>query len=398
MQYDKMHLAGCLPFFNEGLWKEMASDSFAAHLKNLAGAHVVPKPKPKTKAKSAKKGQSGSSRQETEGTGTSSHNPDSVLQVQDSDLAVDVLGAESPDFQPLKKKMKPSKQVLGVGEGGVDPGKTAVEILDDEVEVEEGDRVVSKIDKPEFGRYSVKKVIGMMSELPSDQDWEMMDKQGLVENFKELGNLWGQLGGRLAGFNTRALEELKKEREFSANSLTRISKLEKKLDVERSAREVLESGMATKIKEAEARKETELGQRAKDAEIRADKAEKRVSELEKQISDLKLQLEARKAPEEVVAEFQRSKAYGDALAKAAAAEVMRCWTVAEKHIKTDPGANAQSFTDLYIAAKNRISAGGGEPEPYVAPGQEVDSDSSAESEPLDEEIPVTDPPADDPPV
>ena len=161
---------------------------------------------------------------------------------------------------------------------------------------------------------------------------------------------------------------------------------------------MLESSLATKVKEAEVRKEAELGQRAKDAEIRADEAEGRVSGLEKEIADLKSQLETRKPPEEVIADFQESAAYRDALAKAAAAEVMRCWTVAEKHIKTDPGANAQSFIDLYIAAKNKISAGGGEPEPYVAPGQEGDSDSSAELEPQDEETPARDPLADDPPV
>ncbi|XP_063946706.1 uncharacterized protein LOC135151651 [Daucus carota subsp. sativus] len=225
-----------------------------------------------------------------------------------------------------------------------------------------------------------------------------MEEEGLVENFKGLGSLWAELGGRLAGFNTHALNQLKKEREFSASTLGQVAKLEKSRDMERSAREVLESSVATRIKEAEARKEAELGQKVKDAEIRAGEAEERVSGLEKEVADLKLQLETRKAPEEVIAEFQKSPVYADALSKAAAAEVMRCWTVAEKHIKTDPGANAQSFIDLYIAAKAKINAGGGEPEPYVAPGQEVDSDSSAESEPLDEEIPVTDPPADDPPA
>ena len=202
----------------------------------------------------------------------------------------------------------------------------------------------------------------------------------------------------MAGFNTHALANLKKERDFSIANHAKAVKLEKDLDIERSAREALESSLATKVKEAEVRKEAELGQRVKDAEIRADAADKKVSGLEKEIADLKLQLETRKAPEEVVAEFQKSKAYADALAKAAAAEVMRCWTVAEKHIKTDPGANAQSFIDLYIDVKNRVNAGGAEPEPYVAPGQDVDSDSSDESEPLDGETPARDPLADDPPV
>ena len=202
----------------------------------------------------------------------------------------------------------------------------------------------------------------------------------------------------MAGFNTHALANLKKERDFSIANHAKAVKLEKDLDVERSAREALESSLATRVKEAEVRKEAELGQRVKDAETRAEGAEKKVTGLEQEVAGLKQELETRKAPAEVIADFQKSKVYEDALAKAAAAEVMRCWTVAEKHIKTDPGANAQSFIDLYIAVKNRINAGGAEPEPYVVPGQDVDSDSSAESEPVDEEIPVQDPPADDHPV
>ncbi|XP_017221839.2 uncharacterized protein LOC108198600 [Daucus carota subsp. sativus] len=375
----------------------MSRDSFAAHLKSLGAAHTLPKPAPKKSKK--KKAESGSSRQETEGTGTSSANPDPLLEVEDPELSADQLGVESPDLQPKLKKRKPSSSVRKVVEAGnVDLGKSPVEVLDLDVEGEEGTRVASGVGKPEFGRYSLKKVIGLMSELPSDQDWEVMEEEGLVENFKGLGSLWAELGGRLAGFNTHALNQLKKEREFSADSLTRISKLEKSLDLARSAKEVLETGMATRIKEAEARKEAELGQRAKDAEIRADETERKVAGLEEQVAELKKQLETRKAPADVISDFQKSPEYGDALSKAAAAEVMRCWTVAEKHLKTDPGANAQSFIDLYIAAKDQIAAGGPEPEPYVAPGQEVDSDSSAESEPVDEEIPVQDLLADDPSV
>ena len=90
-----------------------------------------------------------------------------------------------------------------------------------------------------------------------------------------------QLGGRLAGFNTHALADLKKEREFSATNLAKVVKLEKDLDLERSAREALEAGMASKIKEAEIRKEAELNQKIKDAGARADSAEKKVTGLER---------------------------------------------------------------------------------------------------------------------
>lgn len=155
------------------------------------------------------------------------------------------------------------------------------------------------------------------------------------------------------------MSELKKEREFSAKTLGQVSKLEKSLDLERSAREVSESGVAAKVKEAEVQKEAELGQKIQDAEDRAVEAEGKVSGLEEKIADLKKQLETREAPEVVITNFQKSSAYADALAKAAAAEVMRCWNVAERHIKSDPTANAQSFVDLYIEAKKKNCCGQG---------------------------------------
>ena len=176
-----------------------------------------------------------------------------------------------------------------------------------------------------------------------------------------------QLGGRLVGFNTHALADLKKEREFSTKNFAKVVKLEKDLDLERSAREALEAGMASKIKEAELRKETELGQKVKDAETRAVGAEKKATGLEKEVADLKKLLEERKEPEKVIAEFQESPAYADALAKAAAAEVVWCWHVAERHIKSDPAATLQSFIEHYLAAKAKIKAGEGEPEPYEGP-------------------------------
>ena len=119
------------------------------------------------------------------------------MQEEDPELSTDVLGVESPDLQPKKKKRKPSsflKQATKAGD--VDPGKSAVEVLDLEVEGEGGTRVASSANKPVFGKYSVKKVIGLMSELPSDQDWKVMGGEGLVENFKEIGNLWDRLSDR----------------------------------------------------------------------------------------------------------------------------------------------------------------------------------------------------------
>ena len=96
---------------------------------------------------------------------------------------------ESPVDGPKRKRKKISsskREVIDMTEE--DPGKSAMEAVDLGAEGEGGSRPAAK-----FGKYPVKKVIGLMSELPSDQDWEMMEDEGLVENFKEIGNLWGQV-------------------------------------------------------------------------------------------------------------------------------------------------------------------------------------------------------------
>ena len=166
-----------------------ANDSFAAALRNLGGIHVLPKPQPKDKSakkkRVVKRGESGSSRQETEGTGHSSATPDPEVPIEGSGLEMDAVEVESPVHEPKKKKKRTGssqKQVIDMTDE--DPVKSAMEV----VNVEGGSRPAYK-----FGKYPVKKVIGLMAELPSDQDWEVMEDQGLEENFKDIGDLWGQV-------------------------------------------------------------------------------------------------------------------------------------------------------------------------------------------------------------
>ena len=167
-----------------------ANDSFAAALRNLGGVHTLPKPQPKDKSAKKKKGavkrgESGSSRQETEGTGNSSATPVLEWQARDPELDSEALEVESPVLEPKKKRKKidsSQKQVIDMTDE--DPVRSAMEVVD----VEGGSRPAHK-----FGKYSVKKVIGLMAELPSDQDWEVMEDQGLEENFKDIGDLWGQV-------------------------------------------------------------------------------------------------------------------------------------------------------------------------------------------------------------
>ncbi|KAL8147587.1 hypothetical protein AgCh_005053 [Apium graveolens] len=56
-----------------------------------------------------------------------------------------------------------------------------------------------------------------------------------------------------------------------------------------------------------------------------------------------------------------------ALANAGAPEIARCWLVAERHIKTNPEADWDSFVSEFIKAKEDIELGLGEPEPFDGP-------------------------------
>ena len=173
-----------------------------------------------------------------------------------------------------------------------------------------------------------------------------------------------QLGSRLAGFNTIAFNLIKSERDTAETFGTRARKAESDLALERSAKEKLESELEKRVKEAESRLEAEWKRKLEDAETRAGDSEKRVAELEGDVEKLRKQLEDRKEPEVVIADFKKSEEYKGDLANAAAAEVVRCWTVAERHIKTDPVADLNSFINLYIQAKDDVTAGKGEPEPF----------------------------------
>ncbi|KAL8157803.1 hypothetical protein AgCh_002495 [Apium graveolens] len=66
-------------------------------------------------------------------------------------------------------------------------------------------------------------------------------------------------------------------------------------------------------------------------------------------------------------EFKRSEEYDRALANAGALEIARCWLVAERHIKTNPEADWDSFVSEFIKAKEEIELGLGAPEPFDGP-------------------------------
>ncbi|XP_074364736.1 uncharacterized protein LOC141705742 [Apium graveolens] len=110
-----------------------------------------------------------------------------------------------------------------------------------------------------------------------------------------------------------------------------------------------------------------LNKHLSDVTTRAESAEKEVFDLKSELAELRRQMSAVRPEPEVIEEFKRSEEYDKALANAGAPEIVRCWLVAERHIKTDPKANWDSFVNEFIKAKEYIELRLGDPEPFDGP-------------------------------
>ena len=156
-----------------------------------------------------------------------------------------------------------------------------------------------------------------------------------------------QLGVALSGMSTCTFEQLDAEKSRSAALEVRIADLEKEVGSLKDKEEELEKGLA-------------------DAEKRASDAEKEITELKGDKERLEKDL-AGWSKDAVIAEYKKTNEYDEALANAALPEIVRCWNIAERHIKTDPTANFDSFSGLFVEAKRKIESGLGEPKPYDGP-------------------------------
>ena len=147
----------------------MSSDALAASLKNLGSSHM--------KKKSGLKAGSGSSAREME-------SESSVPRVSpDPAVIVDVeMGSPEPVKKVDKKRKKPGKKSMPTGSTS-GPGKAIMDELDSDDD-EDGLRV---------GDHSVRDVVKIMSELPSDSDWAEMGEAGMVGMYKKAAAVWGQV-------------------------------------------------------------------------------------------------------------------------------------------------------------------------------------------------------------
>ena len=169
----------------------MANDSFAVALRNLGGTHTIPKPASKSKSGSGKNDESGSSRQEATG-GESSVAAEKVA----LGVAVEVEESGSPDLVTRGTKRKqPSgrKAPAKVPKAKAGRGKEIMEESESDTgESEDPEREDTGVVLG-AGKYSAREIIKMMSGIPTDEDWVKMDDTGLVNVFREIGSLWGQV-------------------------------------------------------------------------------------------------------------------------------------------------------------------------------------------------------------
>ena len=109
----------------------------------------------------------------------------------------DVLEVGSPDLIPRKKKRKQAPtQQTPTKALKVDRGKAVLdEFFSEDEEEEERPQVEGALTwvVPGAVNYSVDQIAKLMSEIPTNEDWERMDDLGLVSTFKEVGSLWGQV-------------------------------------------------------------------------------------------------------------------------------------------------------------------------------------------------------------
>lgn len=228
-------------------------------------------------------------------------------------------------------------------------------------------------DGPELvGNHSVKKVAKIMSQIPSSEDWVVLEEAGLHSVMRKCAEHWGhvsfalvqfftaffhsftsidpdclQLGKYMFGVVHIAFEDLKKSRAEVKDNDTWIAELELEQKNLKLSEDYEVSRLQNQLKKEK------------------DYAEKESGDLRAELATVE-QL-AEKDKEEIIAKFKQFAAYDQTIADVGAPEIERCWIVAEKHIKTIPEANWFSFVDKFLNSRDNIEKGLGEPKPYNGP-------------------------------
>ncbi|XP_074327713.1 uncharacterized protein LOC141665627 [Apium graveolens] len=344
MNHRTLHRLGCLPHYNP----DMSSSAYSDALKGLGKAFKLPK-------KNAAGG-SGSNTSAEEGSQSNAvPNPEPEVHVNQSTPEHNVeldIGNEFDNLEDLgpigeisgadsgrrKKRLRtlgskpPRAKNFEAGSGsGAGKGKAVDE------------------DGPDEGGPGLEeKVARFMAGIPTQTEWRKMNESGFDATMKECSRLWGQLGGYMAGSASLAYNELKGLRTSVGDKDAEISRLRDQIIVKDNSL----SGLNKHLNEVT---------------IRADNAEKEVLDLKSELAELRRQMSAVRPEAEVIDEFKRSEEYDRALANASAPEIARYWLVAERHIKTNPEADWDSFVSEFIKAKEDIELGLGEPEPFDNP-------------------------------
>ncbi|KAL8119002.1 hypothetical protein AgCh_016482 [Apium graveolens] len=344
MNHRTLHRLGCLPHYNP----DMSSSAYSDALKGLGKVFKLPK-------KNAAGGSGSNSSAEEGSQSNAVPNPEPEVHVTQSTPEHNVELDMGNEFDNLED-LGPIGEVPGADSGrrrkrlrtlGSKP-PTA-----ENYEAGSGSGAVKgkavDVDSPdEDGPGLEEKVARFMAGIPTQFQWSKMNESGFDATMKECSRLWGQLGGYMAGSASLAYNELKISRSTITDKDSEISQLRDQIIVKDNSL-------------------SRLNKHLNEVTIRAENAEKEASELKSKLAELRKQMSAVRPESEVVAEFKRSEEYDRALANAGAPEIARCWLIAEKHIKTNPEADWDSFVSEFIKAKEDIELGLGEPEPFDGP-------------------------------
>ncbi|KAK1392112.1 hypothetical protein POM88_011168 [Heracleum sosnowskyi] len=328
MKHDLLFELGCLPYFKPELYAIMSSNALAASFKKLGGVHNTKSP--------GEIGGSGSSALKEGGAESVAPAPPQPEPVAD---AVNVELVE--DLEPRSSK----KRKIHVGKKTPAKAKATVDKI-----VADNDGRGPDNEPIRIGNLTLEQLAGMCADIPTDSDFEEMEGAGSNACLKRLVGHWAHTGSLISALASIIITERKSVHEFANEKDARIRDLE------------LENAS---LKTHNAEKDSEFESKLSGLQAELLAVEKRANDLDE--VNKHLVLENAKTRDSIISEFKGGPEYDQDVADAAAPEIQRAWIVSERHVKTNPNADWDSFVGEFLAAKLSIEQGKGEPQPYDGP-------------------------------
>ncbi|KAK1397106.1 hypothetical protein POM88_006969 [Heracleum sosnowskyi] len=312
MDHHKLFEFGCRPFYDSHFDEVMARNNYALSLRQLSGVHT-----PRI--------------QKTGDESGSNRFKEDAVEV--------VTGLPDPELTKRPRKQKRKTGPRTPGSDNLVNQEDLVDQVAEEVNAETG------VAKPRVGKLTREQFAEYVGHLPSEDDWKEMGDTGMRGLLVDLITGIGQVAVKAAGVSAMFKAKDDKLTGVMLKKDEQILDLGKQLGEMKLLRDGEVSGLRIDLSTERARN----------------------ADLEKKLKEAEEKLAAVKPEADIIKEFQETDAYLQAVADAGAPEVLRSWKVAETLIKTNPEANWDTFVEAFLAAKDAIERGEGEPECFQGP-------------------------------